>query len=132
MKRVPRRTLPEDVRNASDRMKRSKSERNAACPWCNTPIKRPSAVFSCLQTEFHGGNCQCGATFLVDPSGKNMGRVLMDLLLIVFPTKTTGDFPDYAMKQFLYQPEMHTIRASKEINRTRSAKIIFLKSIPRS
>ncbi len=50
------------------------------CPFCGTPLERPKAMtVSALETAL-GGTCKCGAFYLVDPTSKNVGEVMMQAL----------------------------------------------------
>ncbi len=50
------------------------------CPFCGAELKRPTD-FKISDTENGlGGTCSCGATYLVDPTGKNVGQMMAQAL----------------------------------------------------
>ncbi len=52
----------------------------ALCPFCRRAIPRPEELEG-LWFEFDGGRCSCGAYFAVDPTARNGGAVLMQVLV---------------------------------------------------
>jgi len=50
------------------------------CPFCRREIPRPQELDG-LWFEFDGGLCRCGAHFAVDPTARNGGAVLMQVLV---------------------------------------------------
>jgi hypothetical protein len=52
-----------------------------ACPFCRTAISRPTEVRISASESVLGGTCKgCGAIYLVDPTSKNVGEVMMQAL----------------------------------------------------
>lgn len=46
------------------------------CPFCDAALKRPEAMQGGESEQVQGGSCSCGAVYLVDPTGKNVGMVM--------------------------------------------------------
>ena len=66
------------------------------CPFCGTELKRPVDMELSTGEIVPGGWCSgCGAIFLVDPTGKNVGEVMMQALGIV-SEKMQKDMADLA------------------------------------
>ena len=52
-----------------------------ACPFCKSGLKRPAAIKINAMEQVEGGTCSsCGALYLMDPTGKNLGEVMMQAL----------------------------------------------------
>jgi hypothetical protein len=55
--------------------------REPVCPFCKTGFERPKKITLNAMEEVLGGTCRtCGAIFVVDQSGKNVGEVMMQAL----------------------------------------------------
>lgn len=51
------------------------------CPFCRTALPRPVDVRISASESAPGGTCTgCGAIYLVDPTSKNVGEVMMQAL----------------------------------------------------
>jgi hypothetical protein len=54
------------------------------CPFCRAALKRPEAVALDDAESALGGACgACGAIYLVDPTGKNVGELMMQAFGLV-------------------------------------------------
>jgi hypothetical protein len=52
-----------------------------ACPFCKKSLDRPAPVRISPGQQVPGGSCgACGARYLLDPTGKNVGEVMMQAL----------------------------------------------------
>jgi hypothetical protein len=52
-----------------------------SCPFCGTSLKRPATVVIDVSETALGGTCGgCDALYLVDPTSKNVGLVMMQAL----------------------------------------------------
>jgi len=49
------------------------------CPFCDNYLARPVEI-NFKSMEFTGGICRCGAVYLLDRSGRNLGETYMDAL----------------------------------------------------
>ena len=51
------------------------------CPFCRTPIARPAEITISPIEQVLGGKCSsCGALYLVDPTSRNVGEVMLQAL----------------------------------------------------
>ncbi len=50
------------------------------CPFCGSDLMRPSEITVGDAEQSTGGTCSCGALFLVDPTGKNVGTMMAQAL----------------------------------------------------
>jgi len=51
------------------------------CPFCRSRLQRPTTMRISSAENVLGGTCaQCGALFIVDPTSKNVGEVMMQAL----------------------------------------------------
>ncbi|HEX9020828.1 MAG TPA: hypothetical protein VF903_06165 [Nitrospirota bacterium] len=50
------------------------------CPFCRSKLARPTTIKINSLEDALGGRCGCGAFYLVDPTGKNVGEVMMQAL----------------------------------------------------
>jgi hypothetical protein len=51
------------------------------CPFCRTGIARPAEIEISPMERVLGGKCsQCGALYLVDPTSRNVGEVMLQAL----------------------------------------------------
>lgn len=48
-----------------------------ACPFCGSSIARPAEISVGPGEYGLGGSCTCGARYLVDPTGKNVGQIMV-------------------------------------------------------
>ncbi len=48
------------------------------CPFCRTPLYRPKDLRLSATEIVQGGVCKgCGAVYIMDPTGKNVGEIMM-------------------------------------------------------
>lgn len=53
------------------------------CPFCRTPLARPRELQLRSAETVSGGRCAtCGALYLLDPTGRNVGEVMTQALAI--------------------------------------------------
>jgi hypothetical protein len=60
-----------------------RASKEPTCPFCGSPIARPMEIAVGPGERGQGGTCPCGAQYLVDPTGKNVGQVMVQALEIV-------------------------------------------------
>ncbi|MEW6109581.1 MAG: hypothetical protein AB1632_10505 [Nitrospirota bacterium] len=48
------------------------------CPFCNSPIEEPREIASRFGDIISGGKCGCGAVYVYDRSGHNLGDAYVD------------------------------------------------------
>lgn len=51
-----------------------------ACPYCGAALRRPKSRPWNPASLLPGGRCECGAFFVVDPTGRNGGNALLEAL----------------------------------------------------
>lgn len=51
------------------------------CPFCGAPLKRPGEMKIGPTDVVQGGRCGCGALYLADPTGKNVGLMMAQALV---------------------------------------------------
>ena len=54
------------------------------CPFCDNPIEDPQEITSRFGNTFSGGRCVCGAVYVYDRSGHNMGDAYVDVLNMAY------------------------------------------------
>jgi hypothetical protein len=50
------------------------------CPFCRGKLERPARMDLNAMESVLGGTCSCGAIYIADPTGKNVGEVMMQAL----------------------------------------------------
>ena len=62
---------------------RVREEKNAppSCPFCGAPLTRPEEMKISPTDIVQGGRCSCGALYLSDPTGKNVGLMMAQALV---------------------------------------------------
>jgi len=51
------------------------------CPFCGIEVERPKEPIQRKMDEFKEGKCQCGAYFVCDPTGHNIGAAMVECLV---------------------------------------------------
>lgn len=51
------------------------------CPFCGADLQRPAEITISDTEKGPGGVCACGAFYLVDPTGKNVGTMMAQALV---------------------------------------------------
>lgn len=113
-----------------NRVREDKDE-TARCPFCRQSIEAPEEI----KTEaggFIGGRCACGAVYVCDPTGHNVGEAYLDALTYAcgedwmkFESPDPGE--DFREAVFNYDLRRHKLWESRDIRRDYSSKIIFIK-----
>ncbi|MCL5024287.1 MAG: hypothetical protein M1497_13165 [Nitrospirae bacterium] len=110
---------------------REDKDETARCPFCRRFLKVPEEIKTGTG-EILGGRCECGAVYVADPTGHNMGEAYLDALAYA----CGGDWsvcntlaPDerYREAVYNYDPRSHKLREPKDVRRDYSGKIIFVK-----
>ena len=59
-----------------------REEKNAppSCPFCGAHLNRPEQMKISPSDIVQGGKCGCGALYLVDPTGKDVGSMMAQAL----------------------------------------------------
>ncbi len=53
------------------------------CPFCSRPLDPPAEIKSRFGSSFEGGRCECGAVYVYDSTGHNLGDAYIDALGLV-------------------------------------------------
>jgi len=82
------------------------------CPFCDNPIEEPQEVMSRFGNTFSGGRCICGAVYVYDRSGHNMGDAYVDVLTLAYDgdiDKAWSETPDedYEILELTYNVRRH-------------------------
>jgi len=85
------------------------------CPFCGRLFERPHDIKTEMGNVFSGGKCGCGAVYIFDRSGHNLGESYVDGLVFA----CNGDWEtawklipdiDYKVESFYYDRENHKLR----------------------
>lgn len=57
----------------------SRGREKAPCPFCGRTIEAPKQIKTALG-DIIGGRCECGAVYVFDRSGHNLGQAFVDAL----------------------------------------------------
>ncbi len=52
------------------------------CPFCERPIEEPREIQSRFGSSISGGRCECGAVYVYERSGHNLGDAYVDALTL--------------------------------------------------
>lgn len=56
------------------------AEKILTCPFCSAPVGDTQEIRTRFGNTFDGGICRCGAVYVYDRSGHNMGEAYVDAL----------------------------------------------------
>jgi len=62
-------------------MSQAKIKTTPWCPFCHQDVAKPLSPDERHPNEFDGGRCQCGAFYVSDPTGFNIGAAMVDCLV---------------------------------------------------
>lgn len=63
---------------------RDREDLDLGCPFCQAKLARPAEMQVSTTEQASGGRCSnCGALYLLDPTGKNLGEVIMQALTLI-------------------------------------------------
>lgn len=106
---------------------RAEKDEPARCPFCKEFVSHPEPIKTATG-ECIGGRCGCGAVFVVDETGHNVGEAYLDALTLLFGEALnllSGE--PYREEVFSYNRRTHTLETVRDIRRLdTSGKIIFL------
>jgi len=102
------------------------------CPFCDSSIEEPKEIQSRFGNIITGGNCSCGAVYVYDRTGHNMGEAYVDVLTLASEgdldkawSMTPGE--DYDLLELTYNTRRHTF-GREAVSRGRpSPGFIFLR-----
>ena len=61
-------------------MIRGNTDNSLNCPFCEKPIDEPQEIKTSFGSTFTGGKCGCGAVYVFDRGGHNLGDAYVDAL----------------------------------------------------
>ncbi len=102
------------------------------CPFCEAPLVDPQEVKGPFGNVFSGGRCTCGAFYVFDRTGHNMGEAYVDLLGLA----CDGDMnrawsldpeKDYEMRDLTYNTRRNKFGAEAIGRVGRTPVYLFLK-----
>jgi hypothetical protein len=102
------------------------------CPFCSEPFKRPEDIKTGLGNVFTGGKCKCGAAYVFDRSGHNLGEAYVDALVFA----CDGDWEkawtltpdaDYKIESFHYDLGSHQLIESIKKGLRTSENLLFIR-----
>jgi len=112
------------------RLREDKDE-TAKCPFCGAVLRAPEDIKT-ASGAFIGGRCECGAVYVCDPTGHNVGEAYVDALTYAygedwasFMSFQAGE--EYREAVFNYDLRTNRLWETRDIRRDYSGKIIFLK-----
>lgn len=98
------------------------------CPFCGRVVSRPQET----RTEFGNvlcGKCVCGAVFVCDPTGRNVGEAYMEALVLMKGDWELGELDperDYAVEEMDYDLRSHIRVYGKGLTQT-AGKLVFVR-----
>lgn len=97
------------------------------CPFCGQYISRPEAELT-MFGEILSGRCKCGAVYICDPTGHNVGEAYMEALALAkgdWDINSMGEDIDYQTEDMDYDLKNHQRVYSGGL--TVSGKLIFVR-----
>lgn len=105
-------------------------KRSLQCPFCENPLAGPADI-STDTLEISGGICTCGAVYVYDQTGHNLGSVLMDALYFVCKEdydRALSLMPEeYETVTLDYNPASNTAYPTPDRSTRKSPRLLFLK-----
>jgi hypothetical protein len=97
------------------------------CPYCNKYIEQPKNTMTELGIII-GGKCACGAVYVCDPTGHNVGEAYSDAIAFAKGDWDIGDLglDEYVMKEMDYDLKSHSRVSVKGMN-FHAGKLIFIR-----
>jgi len=110
---------------------REDKDETARCPFCKLFLRSPEEIKT-VSGGFIGGRCECGAVYVCDPTGHNVGEAYVDALAYAYGEDWAGFGSlkaDEGYREAVFNYDLRTNRLweVKDIRRDYSAKIIFVK-----
>jgi hypothetical protein len=102
------------------------------CPFCERPLGELEEIMTKFGNVISGGRCECGAAYVYDGSGHNVGAAYVDSLTLLCDgdlDKAWSMTPeeDYEVKEFNYDARKNRLN-SKSISRGKHSPVyLFVK-----
>ena len=102
------------------------------CPFCERPLGALEEIMTKFGNVITGGKCDCGAAYVYDGSGHNVGDAYVDVLTLTCNgdldkawSLTPGE--DYDVREFIYDARKNRF-SSESIGRGRRSPVyLFVK-----
>lgn len=98
------------------------------CPYCDNYLRAPIDI-NVKGTEITGGICTCGAVYVLDRTGHNLGDIFMDALTFLcrgnIDRALALNPEDYESLDYDYDMDSNTLGRTSKTGK--AGKIIFLK-----
>ena len=97
-------------------MVRGNTDNSINCPFCEQPISEPLEIKTSFGSTFTGGKCGCGAVYVFDRGGHNLGDAYVDALAYACNNdwdKAWSLIPDedYEVREFSYDRRRHRLKS---------------------
>lgn len=104
-----------------------KSKNTPECPFCSMPVDKP-VVRSTGLGDVISGSCRCGAVYVCDPTGHNLGEAYSEALALARGGWDIDemDSSDYLTEDFDYDLRTHSRVYAKGLSGN-AGKLIFVK-----
>jgi hypothetical protein len=108
------------------------SDNILSCPFCEQPLGELEDIMTKFGNVIEGGRCECGAAYVYDGSGHNVGDAYVDVLALVCNNdmdKAWGLTPgeDYDVREFVYDRRKNRFSSESEGRGRRSPVYLFVK-----
>ncbi len=102
------------------------------CPFCERPLGGLEEIMTKFGNVISGGRCECGAAYVCDSSGHNVGDAYVDVLTLAYDgdlNKAWSMTPDedYEVKEFFYDQRKNRFSRETVGRGRRAAVYLFVK-----
>ena len=110
---------------------REEKDEKPRCPFCRAPLSLPENITT-MTGDLLGGRCECGAVYVCDPTGHNVGQTYLDALAYACgddwdKLNSLDSDKDYSEAVLNYDIRMHRLVEIEDIRRNFSGKMVFIK-----
>lgn len=113
-------------------MNAGRSDNILRCPFCERPLGPNEEIMTKFGNVIEGGRCDCGAVFVYDGSGHNVGDAYVDGLTLACNgdldkawSMTPGE--DYDVREFFYDQRKNRFLTETVGRGRRAAVYLFIK-----
>lgn len=113
-------------------MNTGRSDNILRCPFCERPLEQLQDITTRFGNVISGGNCECGAAYVYDGSGHNVGDAYIDGLTLACNgdldkawAMTPGE--DYDVVEFFYDQRKNRFSTELVGRGRRAAVYLFVK-----
>ncbi len=110
---------------------REEKDEMARCPFCRALLNVPEDIRT-ASGDFLGGRCECGAVYVCDPTGHNVGQGYLDALAYACgddwdKLNSLNSGRDYSEAVLNYDVRTHRLLEIEDIRRNFLGKMIFIR-----